>query len=281
MAQRCEVCGARWSEDATDCRDCGAPRLAPSASTSVAAAAPVTIPAGISEPVPIGTTQRNKHLMIGAAVAGVAVVALVIGMVSSEPEASADQEQAQQVVGRNAECPEISQLAGEWVFTTVTTGARKKKRLGMKGYYELSVKVDGCEAIAELVKVGRTGAEHYDDAHKHRDSAELRRGEGPYAFGFGAVFDPRNEAGQGIPKRFTFTVDGERLIGTWRQRGAKWRSSGQFGLLEGRRDGDPRELRPRRSSLPCHVECAVPADIDAADAKAEVSGLDDCLASCR
>lgn len=274
MSERCELCGARRVGNATVCHECGAPTVV---AGTAAVGQPPTAHAVSSVASGAGdapsTPRPRLGLIVGVAALLLAAIGIAVMMAGSEPEASASD--------AAAACPETQALAGSWVFTTVTTGARKNKRLGMRGYYELEVTLDQCEPTAALTKVGRTGAETYDDAHKHRATAALTRGDGPHAFGFGAVFEPRNEAGQGIPKRFVFAVDGDRLVGTWRQRGSRWKSSGQFGVVEGRRDGDPRELRPRKQSLPCNVACAVPKDIEAADAEAEVTGLDDCLALCR
>jgi len=167
------------------------------------------------------------------------------------------------------------------MFTTLTTGARRQKRLGMRGFYELEVHVQDCEAEIDLVMIGRTAAKSYDESRRQHAAGPIHRGEGRHAFGYGGFFEPRNEAGQGISKRFTFAVDGDRLVGSWQQRGEWWTKSGQYGVLEGYREGDPRELRPRRTTMPCAIACAVPKDIAEADAPLDSAALQACRAACQ
>jgi hypothetical protein len=89
----------------------------------------------------------------------------------------------------------------------------------------------------------------------------------------------RNEDGEGIDTRFVFARDGERLVGSWRQLGERWASSGLYGVLEGRRDGDPVAIVPERSNQPCAVRCATPDDIALLDAPDDATYAA-CMASC-
>lgn len=290
MSELCELCGARWEPGATTCRECGAAPQPPMpalhdarpAAPSPALVAPPSLDASpeavtpaVSAPVPSASRGRLWLALAGGLLA-LGGVALAIGLRPSDG-GSAD-------AGADAasSCAELEALAGPWVFTTVTTGARQRKRVGGRAFYELSVRVDArdCTARAELVNVGRSGALVYEDDRVQRASGSLARGEGARAFGYGAVLEPRNAAGQGIPKRFTFTVDGDRLVGTWRQRGEHWLDAGKFGVLEGRRTGDPRELEPRRRAMPCRVQCAAPKTIEEADAEPDAAALEACLAAC-
>lgn len=216
--------------------------------------------------------------------AGVLVLAGIgVGVMLASSDASSDGSTAGDGSAPKGDsaCPDLDALAGRWVFTTVTTGARNKKRRGMRGYYELDIVVDSCTAEASLTKVGRTGAEELSEGRKQRGKATLERGEDAQAFGYAGSFDARSESGVGTPKRFVFALDGERLVGSWQQRGAQWKKSGQYGVLEGRRDGDPRELRPRRRTMPCDLQCAVPETIELADAPHDPAALAACQAACR
>ncbi|MEM7155447.1 MAG: hypothetical protein AAF799_21535 [Myxococcota bacterium] len=216
--------------------------------------------------------------------AGVLVLAGIgVGVMLASSDSSTDEtaDSGKASDGSSSACPELDALKGQWVFTTVTTGARNKKRRGMRGYYEIEIEVDACKAEASLTKVGRTGAEELTDARKQRGTAPLERGEDAQAFGFAGSFDARSESGVGTPKRFVFALDGERLVGSWQQRGAQWKKSGQYGVLEGRREGDPRELRPRRRTMPCDLQCAVPETIELADAPFDPAALKACRAECR
>mgnify|MGYP000659173119 CR=1 FL=1 len=174
---------------------------------------------------------------------------------------------------------QLAALAGSWVFTTATTGARRKERLGVRGFYQLQITVDGCTARASLAKTGRTDRTMFDDQKIPRAEATLARGEGIEAYGWAGTFVLRNEDGQGIDTRIVLAREGERLVGSWRQLGERWESSGLYGVLEGRRDGDPVAILPERGTQPCTVRCATPDDIAMLDAPDDAAHAA-CLASC-
>lgn len=336
MAERCELCGARWEVGASACRDCGSKRRvtvlpgessasmsgaavprealvstsAPAASASTSGVAipldappstpapsaapsseastipvvrppavPIHVPPGVSQPLSRPPGQRA--LLLGVVVAGVAVA---IGLTawlatpSAEPEAKPESPIAVRPGERSA-CDELAAMAGTWVFTTATTGARRKERLGVRGFYQLQVTVDGCTATASIAKTGRTDRKAFDDHKIPRAEATLVPGEGVEAYGFAGTFVLRNEDGQGVDTRFVLARDGERLVGHWRQLGERWHSSGLYGVLEGRRDGDPMAILPERSNQPCAVRCATPDDIALIDAPDSATHAA-CLASC-
>jgi hypothetical protein len=176
-------------------------------------------------------------------------------------------------------CEELATLAGSWVFTTATTGARRKERLGVRGFYELQITVDGCAARASMAKTGRTDRKAFDQSKIPRAEGTLALGEGIEAYGWAGSFVLRNEDGQGIDTRFVFARDGERLVGSWRQLGERWTTSGLYGVIEGRREGDPLAILPERSSQPCPVRCATPEDIALIDVPNDTAHAQ-CLSSC-
>lgn len=368
MAERCELCGARWEVGTFKCRDCGsrrrvtvqpeessasmpglaivrealahgavptanesssgvamvrvdassAPftaadasaspgllpssvstipptRLAAPASTAAVSPAPsspspaasfssgavqTVLPAGLSQPLTRPAGRRALVLLGAAAAVAVAIGATV--WLTTQPPAEPEAKLAPVEVHVGSEgpgCEQLAALAGSWVFTTATTGARRKERLGVRGFYQLQITVDGCTARATLAKTGRTDRTMFDDDKIPRAEATLARGEGMEAYGFGGTFVLRNEDGQGIDTRFVVALEGERLVGSWRQLGERWQSSGLYGVLEGRRDGDPVAILPERSTQPCTVRCATPEDIALIDVPDEAAHAA-CLASC-
>lgn len=345
MAERCELCGARWEVGTFKCRDCGSRRrvtvqpeessasmpglaivrealaqgavptanesssgvampssvstIPPTRLAAPASAAPspalsspspaasfssgavqTVLPPGFSQPLtrPAG----GRALVLLGAAAAVAVAVGVTVWLTTQPAAEPEAKLAPVEVHVGAEepgCEQLAALAGSWVFTTATTGARRKERLGVRGFYQLQIIVDGCTARATLAKTGRTDRTMFDDDKIPRAEATLTRGEGMEAYGFGGTFVLRNEDGQGIDTRFVVALEGERLVGSWRQLGERWQSSGLYGVLEGRRDGDPVAILPERSTQPCTVRCATPEDIALIDVPDEAAHAA-CLASC-
>ncbi|MCA9653798.1 MAG: hypothetical protein H6712_12730 [Myxococcales bacterium] len=278
--------------------------IAPSASVSAASlssAAPSgavpSMPSGAMLATPSAAIDvaptRRRGLLLALAAGGLvaAVVGIVVmpgssstpaesGETPSEPPGDQAPSSSSPSPAPSSACPELEALAGSWVFTTFTTSARNKKRLGMRHYFELEIRVSDCEAEASLVNTGRHGAKVYEDDRKQHATATLARGEGARSFGYGALFEPRNAAGQGIPRQITFAVDGERLVGAWQEAGEHWERSGQLGVIEGRRRGDPREWRPHRDTMPCLVQCAVPKTIEEADAEPDPAAIEACRAAC-
>jgi hypothetical protein len=160
-----------------------------------------------------------------------------------------------------AACDALAQLAGAWVFATEVTGARSEDQVGIQGYYELEVDYDAetCSASARVTKTGFTGR-YFSERRMQHASAPLRAGEGASVFGYGAKFELRDHWGRGPDQEFIFSADRDRLVGTWRQRGERWEKSGLYGFLDGRREADPRKIRPRIDDQPCLVRCAVVSD---------------------
>lgn len=351
MAERCELCGARWEVGASACRDCGSkrritvlpgdsssasmsgvavarerlaststasaaastssaslsgvaaagdrepepsagvpiaipreslatsplPSAAPPLAAPLAPAVPVHVPAGVSQP--ISRPGRRPALLLLAAVGlgGAIGAAVWLGQPTAEPEAKLAPVEVH--TGKRSSCEDLAALAGSWVFTTATTGARRKERLGVRGFYELQLTVDGCTAHASMAKTGRTDRKAFDADKIPRAEATLVQGEGVEAYGFAGSFVLRNDDGQGIDTRFVLAREGERLVGHWRQLGERWATSGLYGVLEGRREGDPLAILPERSSQPCPVRCATPEDIALIDAPNDTAHAQ-CLASC-
>jgi hypothetical protein len=316
MAERCELCGARWEVGTSTCRDCGSRRRitvppgessasmpgieivrsvlasasAPAASTSssdLVARVDATLPPAVPTPLPAGLSQPlarpagSRVLLLLVAATGVAVASGVAIWLAIAPPAETEAKLAPVDVGGGAlsGCAQLEALAGSWVFTTVTTGARRTERLGVRGFYRLEIEVDGCTARATVAKTGRTDRKAFDDHKIPRAEATLTQGQGAEAYGWTGAFVLRNEDGQGIDTQFVFAPDAERLVGSWRQLGERWASSGLYGVLEGRREGDPTAILPERSNQPCAVRCATPEDIGRIDAPDEAAQAA-CLAEC-
>ncbi|MCH9684084.1 MAG: hypothetical protein K0V04_21805 [Deltaproteobacteria bacterium] len=294
MSGHCELCGARWDEDATRCRDCGAPPRAPVPPTApVLIGSPHTAetsPASIPMPLPAMPTaqvRERKRLPLILAAAGVGVV-LVAGLVailvsdSDEPSSpSTSAAVASLPPSRAANCGELDQLAGSWRFTTITTGARKDKRLGVREFYELEVTLEDCTARAALSKVGRDGREPFEEHKVPRAYATLSPGEGIDAFGQTATFELRNQEGDGSGHRFVFAREGDRLVGSWRHTAKRWRRQGQYGVLEGSATADPQQITPSRDTQPCAVQCVTPLDSTPLYAPADHTSLVACIDACR
>lgn len=252
-----------------------APNFAPA---PMSAAAPAAAPRGLSQPIRPVSRRPLVFVALGLAVAIAIAATVVLTNETAEPEAELD---TLHIDARSmSACERLEALAGSWVFSTATTGARRKERLGMRGFYELDIAVDGCTATASMAKTGRTDRKVFDDHKIPRAEATLVQGQGAEAYGWTGPFELRNEDGQGIDTQFVLAIDGERMVGSWRQLGERWESSGLYGVLEGRREGDPIEIRPTRSEQPCTVRCATPEDIaliDTPDPEAHAA----CLASCQ
>lgn len=253
------------------------PRASASGSGS---AVPTPLPAGFSQPLtrPAG---RRALLLLAAAACVAAAVGVTVWLTTRPPaEPEAKPEPVEVHVGsESSSCEPLAALAGSWVFTTATTGARRKERLGVRGFYQLQITVDGCTARASLAKTGRTDRAMFDDDKIPRAEATLTQGEGIETYGLAGTFVLRNEDGQGIDTRFVFALEGERLVGSWRQLGERWATSGLYGVLEGRRDGDPVAILPERSTQPCTVRCATPEDIALIDSPSQAAhGA--CMAAC-
>ena len=268
------------------------PVLPSSTSTLPAAAAvrprPSTLPPAVPMPLsdafsqPLERPAGRRGLALFGVAAGVAV-AVGAGLwltraPATDPAPALDPVEVH--VGAASSCEQLAALAGSWVFTTATTGARRKERLGVRGFYELQVVVDGCTARATLAKTGRTDRTAFEDEKIPRAEAQLAQGEGIETYGWAGTFGLRNEDGQGIDTRFVFALDGDRLVGSWRQLGERWTSSGLYGVLEGRRDGDPVAILPERATQPCPVRCATPDDITQLDTPSQAAHAA-CMASCK
>ncbi len=295
MAERCELCGARWDETTTTCRECGAPRRAPPPPTTPELAGPphaaetspgTAVPPAMPAPAAGHTAVSRRPLVL--AIAGGAVV-LAIGLAfalapDDEPNPSDDPQASSSAVDGAAvgsgECDELTALAGQWRFTTITTGARKDKRLGVHEFYEMTVSVEQCAATAALSKTGRDGREPFEEQKVPRAFATLSPGEGPHAFGHGATFELRNQAGEGSGHRFVFVREGERLLGTWRHTGKRWRRQAQYGVLEGRAGSDAQPPAPDRSTQPCAVQCLTPLDATQMIEGVDQAMLAECIAAC-
>lgn len=239
---------------------------------------PPPVAPGLSQPLAFTPSRRPLLLAAAGVILTVAIgTAAWLGTDATEPEPALDPIQ----VGarERSSCAQLEALAGAWVFTTTTTGARRKERLGVRGFYRLEIEVDGCSARASMAKTGRTDRKVFDDHKIPRAEATLSQGQGAEAYGWTGAFVLRNEDGQGIDTQFALALDGERLVGSWRQLGERWTSSGLYGVLEGQREGDPTTIVPDRSNQPCAVRCATPDDIAMIDAPDEATYAA-CLASC-
>jgi hypothetical protein len=268
------------------------PVLPSSTSTLPAAAAvrprPSTLPPAVPTPLTDAFSQplerpasRRGLALFGVGVAVAVAVGVGLWLTQAPPTEPAPELAPLEVhVGAASSCEQLAALAGSWVFTTATTGARRKERLGVRGFYELQIVVDGCTAHATLAKTGRTDRKAFEDEKIPRAEATLSQGEGFEAYGWSGMFVLRNEGGQGIDTRFVFALDGERLVGSWRQLGERWTTSGLYGVIEGRRDGDPVAILPERATQPCPVRCATPDDITQLDTPSQAAHAA-CIASCQ
>jgi hypothetical protein len=250
----------------------------PPSAVPTAPGVPAPVAYALSQPLVPATSRRLLLLAVAAVILTLAIAtAALLAADPVELEAKLDPVQ----VGAHAvsSCDQLEALGGAWVFTTTTTGARRKERLGVRGFYRLEIEVEGCSARASMAKTGRTDRTAFDDHKIPRAEATLVQGTGTEAYGWTGAFVLRNEDGQGIDTQFALTLDGERLVGSWRQLGERWTSSGLYGVLEGQREGDPTTIRPDRSNQPCTVRCATPDDITLIDAPDEAAHAA-CLASC-
>ncbi len=254
------------------------PPTLPSSAATLPPGVPTHVPSAFSQPLARPTSRRALLIGLGALAVAIGVGVWISTTRTAEPETSAAP--ATVHVGGKSSCEELAALAGSWVFTTATTGARRKERLGVRGFYELEITVDGCSARATLAKTGRTDNTTFDADKIPRAEAVLAQGEGFDSYGWSGTFVMRNDDGQGIDTRFVFGRDGERLVGSWRQLGERWTSSGLYGVLEGRRDGDPVAILPERATQPCAVRCATPEDITQLDTPSQAAHAA-CMASCK
>lgn len=262
-----------------------APRTAvrmPSSTTTLPPGVPTSVPASFSQPLERPAGRRSPLvLLLALAVVGAAVgVGVYISLDGPASESETKLAPVEVQVGGVSSCEQLAALTGSWVFTTATTGARRKERLGVRGFYQVQITADGCTAQASIAKTGRTDRTVFEEGKIPRAEAELAQGEGFEGYGWAATFVLRNEDGQGIDTRFVFARDGDRLVGNWRQLGERWTSSGLYGVLEGRRDGDPVAILPERSTQPCAVRCATPEDIGQLDAPSQPAHVA-CMAACK
>lgn len=283
VTDRCDLCGARWLPTYETCPECGASRTGPEATTADAEDTTESLAfeaTPIEQPVPrapsddeVDTPRRLRRLLVAlVAVAGMGLGGFVLlGKSGARAEApTADEPSA---------CDRLDVLSGTWAFTTEVTGARSDQKLGLRGFYRLEVDVQGCIASARLVKTG-FGNRRFSDEQLQRDERTLDPGQGAFAFGHGAVFALRDAAGNGPDQEFVFQATGDRLHGTWRQRGALWAKSRLHGYLEGSRDAEPRAMELQLSAQPCAVQCAVACGAAEHDGATLPPGLDACEARC-
>ena len=204
---------------------------------------------------------------------------------SSQDEASSDEVLAE-VAGAGSldtedtsDCQRLEALTGTWRFRTEVIGAGELAPLGMHGFYELEVTMQGCTAHAEVTKKGYTGRRYKKPRFQH-GTAELSPRDDALGRGWGAVFDLRDPKGRGARQEFVFAVHRSRLVGTWRQRGERWDTSGRSGFLEGHKD---LSKRPSTSLAhqPCTVRCALACDAAGRDSEVPIDALDGCRSACR
>ena len=176
-------------------------------------------------------------------------------------------------------CPNLRELAGKWSFTTEVTGSRALDKLDMQGFYSLLVEVDGCVARAQLEKSGFSG-HAFTERRTQRAEATLAPGSGAFAFGHEGTFELRDASGRGPDQHFVFSVDAGRLVGVWRQRGARWAKSGLYGVLEGAAADEPAPQQLQLATLPCAVRCTIACDTLRRDGEQIVHAQETCKAAC-
>lgn len=151
-------------------------------------------------------------------------------------------------------CEGADALVGRWTFTTEVTTALSVARLGIRGFYEMQVSVDGCTIEAEVRKTGYTG-KSYGTRHVRRATAKLApTADDPPRFT--GTFELRSKSQRGSDLEFEFTVAEDVLQGVYRQRGESWTSSGLSGFLIGER-GSTRPRHPSLHQEPCWAQCEV------------------------
>lgn len=213
---------------------------------------------------------RRKR-WLGAAAAAFVVGALGVYAVADRV--------AGQETGPGSDCPALQRLAGNWAFTTEVIGARSIDKIGMQGFYELVVELDGCAASARIEKLGFSGQE-FSDARRQRAEASLTKGVGPFSFGYVAAFELRDQAGRGPDQEFVFATEGDELVGVWRQRGSRWTKSGLHGVLEGRPGTEISRAELRLADQSCDVRCVVACDAYRRERILPAAALDTCRSTC-
>jgi hypothetical protein len=290
MADRCELCGARFSQEDQACRECGVARTqgvtppsaegpAPPPPFGVLTPGPTTgpppptlrLPAEAwvdADPTPSRATG-HKRWMIGAGT--IVAVATVLGVTLVASTDAPD--------GDATECPQLEQLAGAWTFTTEVIGAHSTDKLDMQGYYELVVELEGCTAAAKMTKLGFSGQD-FTPTRQQFAEATLAEGAGGVWFGHGATFELRDSNDRGPDQEFVFVADDGRLSGVWRQRGSRWAKSGLHGFLEGHTDARASQSMLHLATQPCDVRCAIACDVLRRDGPPPSSAIDACRTTC-
>jgi hypothetical protein len=314
MARLCELCGAKLRSEDDTCRECGmavGPRRGSQAAADARAAEAAVVPdvpAGhdaVPRPrpieearavtMPVASTTDDPALsrrggalgwVVGAvAVVGVAAAAAWWGLSARQPDDGgtddASPTELAAVAGPSSvrACAQLAALAGEWTFHTEVVASRVLSSSGLTGFYELHIDppADDCRATARIVKTGYT-ARHYPEAQQRRAEAQLTAGTGLSAHGVIATFELRSQGGDGVDVEFVFAAAGERLSGTYRQRGPRWATTGLSGFLEGARAGDVPNS-PLLADQSCAVRCAVVCDVAHRDDLAPTT-LDACVSGC-
>ncbi len=278
------MCGAKLRLEDSACRECGAAQGAavdPSPSATLDIPAPRAVDAWTSPDVfPEAATAdelppRRAPWVLGLFIVGGLGAGTAVYLASSSdaddteavasPQSPPADPSTPVASGPDAiaepsaaGCPELEALGGRWSFITEVTGSRVVQSSGLNGFYELEVVLEGCQASAELRKVGYT-ARKFTPRRIQRAQAPLAPTTDAAAGFFGGEFALHSEVGAHGIVEMSFTTHDGRLAGVYRQRGARWSDTGLSGFLEGTRDGEyPRD--PVLQHQPCIARCAVACD---------------------
>jgi|GEM_PF-2038387 len=176
-------------------------------------------------------------------------------------------------------CEDLQLLAGKWSFTTRTTGSASITKLDLRGYFDLEVTVEGCEARAVMGRTGFTGSK-FAKRYIQEDDAILARPDGALSFSYGGLFALRDSRNKGVDQEFFFTTMGDKLVGVWRKRGTQWAKAGLYGILLGEREAESESIQPTVAAMSCEARCAVSCDLMPIETPPASEAFDSCVASC-
>ena len=182
---------------------------------------------------------------------------------ASEPEAS-------------AYCTTLEALAGNWTFDTTVVGAEDLVSKGINGHFQMTVKVDGCNATIALTKTG-----HDDTVYT---KAKIQHSEGPLHES--ATIPGAAEIMVSLKDKPTheliFMVRDKQLFGHFRYVESEWNRAGMWGYLRGVPEGTALAEVENFEVQPCEVKCLTQCDADRrkADQTLDQAALSACMTSC-
>jgi hypothetical protein len=153
-------------------------------------------------------------------------------------------------------CPDEALLAGRWRMTTTTVGASRRIR-GGSGRYRLEFTRPSCESWAVLEKTGYDAKELTPEQAQHGRARLVPAGPwGDHAVEEARVTLERQDGGGAIDRAFRFIpIDGDTLVGEWREAGRDWDRNGLWGYFFARPDLSTYLEQSDAGDLPCALAC--------------------------